>query len=337
MWQMLCGSGSTQQHKGDDFKGISLLAEEFTVRGLENFTTKEQSSKALDPKRNVYIQTVLREQEKNSYVDPSVVCRLTGEYTGKSLKKAQQLAKKDARDAQEMLNSPWRSSSRVAKRQSLSPPISPASVVAFDTIHMSRKEHLRRQLHTQMAQYNPSAHDQARRCSMEMYQQREQHFNRHHQHHPVQPREMYEQSRRSSLPVFPQQPNSAHHPHHVPGFHHPKDHSYVPYHDSVMTNSRGTSHQYDDHNCDIPHLPSAYFETASDPQGRTCGNGTHPTSPPRCLTLSPRSRKSPVRHHHPAAFQGEYYTMYPRYERYVGELSGMRRDSLAGHYPSSYT
>lgn len=358
LWQMVYGG---EHGENDDSDLEMLLDEQFTVRGLENYTTDQSTAKVLDPKKNNYIQTVLREQQQNAVVEPNVIRRLAGKVTRASLERAQKIAMQDAREAHRealgCVSPEGRSFSIGAKpqQQCESPPISPASVVEFDMARTSKKAELRQRVlaHMDKSSGNHQPQFQPRRCSMQMHARKGQHMVQQRrmsqERHPMQQRAGH---RRPSLPpvnFYPYQqqqeatPMIPSHENHAAGQYQQQQYyehqSYGPrglrrdsmgmcYGGATAVAEPMLQHRFETPDAAVYENHYQYGAGANPPPHRMLREEAGFASG---LTFSPRHKSTqPVRRQ---SLQGSYGNdSYPRYETYVGEYSGMRRDSLGGHY-----
>jgi hypothetical protein len=118
----------------DDEYVARMLDDTFTIRGLENYVW--EAAENLDPKKNRYVQAVLRAQGKGR-VDARALHEEVKDITEASLRKAQALAILDAQAV--MPATPYFAFPPNEKPKACPTPNSPNSVVGFDMIQLQHQ------------------------------------------------------------------------------------------------------------------------------------------------------------------------------------------------------
>jgi hypothetical protein len=132
----------------DDEYVARMLDDTFTIRGLENYVCDPaEAAENLDPKKNRYVQAVLRAQRKGR-VDAHALHEEVKDITEASLRKAQALA---ILDAQAVVPARSRYAIDLNEKPKACPiPNSPNSVLGFDVNHQQQHHHHHQQ-HQQQA------------------------------------------------------------------------------------------------------------------------------------------------------------------------------------------
>jgi hypothetical protein len=174
----------------DDEYVARMLDDTFTIRGLENYVCDPaEAAENLDPKKNRYVQAVLRAQRKGR-VDAHALHEEVKDITEASLRKAQALA---ILDAQAVVPARSRFAIDLNEKPKACPiPNSPNSVLGFDVNHHQQHQHHQQQQqhHQQVASRKMNSFDkkllehmdegqrrqiiiEQRRNSMQLYQAEE--------------------------------------------------------------------------------------------------------------------------------------------------------------------
>lgn len=120
----------------DDEYVARMLDDTFTIRGLENYVCDPtETAENLDPKKNRYVQAVLRAQRKGP-VNAQTLHEEVKEITGASLRKAQALAILDAQAIHPTLQQSMQPNTKPKSRPV---PDSPQSVLDAPNVTSSRK------------------------------------------------------------------------------------------------------------------------------------------------------------------------------------------------------